>query len=134
MDSQLQLKEQVAATVRGAFAQIHLKYQLHQYLDQEALLTVTCTLVTSHLDYCNMIYMGISLKAIQKQLVIQNAVAYAVLCASWFCDGLPDASSDREEELAPGTLEGVVKECQKVAEGSEPGVERPDSVERSLKG
>lgn len=72
----------MAAMAKVAFVQIHLRYQLPQFPDPEALLTVTDALVTSHLNYCNMTYKGLPLKTIQKQQVVQNAVAYAVLGAS----------------------------------------------------
>lgn len=46
MDSQLLLKEQMAAVTRRAFAQLHFVPQLLPFLDQEALPTVTDHLKT----------------------------------------------------------------------------------------
>lgn len=48
------------------FAQQHDVHQLHTFLDQEALLSVTHVLAISQIDYCNALYMGLSLKSIQK--------------------------------------------------------------------
>lgn len=45
-----------------------------------------------------------------------------------------DASLDNEEETSLETLEWGAEECWEVDEGSEPGVERSGTVERSLEG
>lgn len=55
---------------RGAFAQVHLKHQLDPFMDQEALFMVIDALVA--LNYCIVLYLGLSLKIIQKlQLTLQ---------------------------------------------------------------
>lgn len=54
LDSQALLDEQMTAVATRAFPQLWIVYQLHLYLDQEALLPVT-----SCLDYCNILYMGL---------------------------------------------------------------------------
>lgn len=50
----LLLKEQVAAVMMGTFDKT-VVYQLHPFLDGEALFTVTHILVTSWLDYHNVL-------------------------------------------------------------------------------
>lgn len=52
----------VAAVARSTFAQVHFVCQLHLFLDWEALQTVIHTQVTSQLDYCNVLYMGLVLE------------------------------------------------------------------------
>lgn len=48
-----------------AFAQLHVVYLLHLFLNQHTLLTVTFSLINNHLDYCNKPYMELPLKSIQ---------------------------------------------------------------------
>lgn len=55
-----------------AFASISLVGQLNPFLDQEAL-------VTSHLDYCDYLLMGLVLKTTQKLQSVQNAAAAPLL-------------------------------------------------------
>lgn len=50
--------------------------QLHPFLNREALLTITH--VTSYLDYCNVLYLGLPLKSIWKLQLVQNAAAQVV--------------------------------------------------------
>lgn len=47
-------------------------HQLHLFLNRESLHSVTNTVVISHLDYCNLIYMELPLKNIQKLQLVQN--------------------------------------------------------------
>ena len=43
---------------RSAFGQLKLVCQLCPFLEMSDLATVTHALVTSHLDYCNMLFVG----------------------------------------------------------------------------
>nr|GFC52549.1 hypothetical protein [Tanacetum cinerariifolium] len=78
LDAQLLLDSQVAAVARGAFAQLRLVRQLRPYLDRADLATVTHALVTSRLDYCNALYVGLPLKTVRKLQLVQNAAARVV--------------------------------------------------------
>ncbi|KAF7242744.1 hypothetical protein EYD10_10956 [Varanus komodoensis] len=51
LDPELSLEAQVTAVVRGAFLQLQLIHQLHPYLEDDCLVTVTHALVTSRLDF-----------------------------------------------------------------------------------
>lgn len=65
-------------------------------------------------------------------LCVWPKVIQLVLCLRVMAS--PDPSLGHEEDLTLGTLEGYVAECWEVAEGSEPGVERPGTAEWSLEG
>lgn len=49
---------------RRTFAQFQVVSQLHPFLDQEMLLTVTYDLMPSYLDYCKALNLGLCLKSI----------------------------------------------------------------------
>lgn len=57
------------------FAQLHKSYP---FTDQRALHTVILALVALQLDYCNMLYMELTLKTTQKLQLLQNALEEAV--------------------------------------------------------
>uniref|UniRef100_A0A8C6X1D0 Reverse transcriptase domain-containing protein n=1 Tax=Naja naja TaxID=35670 RepID=A0A8C6X1D0_NAJNA len=79
LDVRLSLEEQVGAVARGAFAQVCLVRQLRPYLDRDALRTVTHAFVTSWIDYCNALYMGLPLRTMRRLQLVQNAAARAVM-------------------------------------------------------
>lgn len=63
LDSALLLEVQVAAVARNAYYQLRLLCQLRPIPRKKDLATVTnLALVTSRLDYCNMLYTELSLK------------------------------------------------------------------------
>ncbi|KAF7251302.1 putative uncharacterized transposon-derived protein F52C9.6, partial [Varanus komodoensis] len=62
LDPELSLEAQVTEVARSAFFQLQLIHQLCPYLEYDCLATVTHTLVTSRLDFCNMLYVGLPLK------------------------------------------------------------------------
>ncbi|KAF7251997.1 hypothetical protein EYD10_02590 [Varanus komodoensis] len=61
-DPELSLEAQVTAVARSAFLQLWLIHQLCPYLENDCLATVTHALVTSRLDFCNVIYVRLPLK------------------------------------------------------------------------
>lgn len=86
MDSGLLLKEQRAAVASKALAQVCLA---HQFLDREAVLMITHALVVSQLGRCNVRYMGLPFKNIQKLQLIQNATAQDVWGISQYLHAKP---------------------------------------------
>lgn len=50
--------------------------QLHLFLHQDDLFMVTHSLVTSQLDYCNVLYLGLPLKSTQKFRWVWNAAIF----------------------------------------------------------
>ncbi|XP_058011152.1 uncharacterized protein LOC131184144 [Ahaetulla prasina] len=85
LDERLSLEEHLTAVSRRAFYQVRLVRQLRPFLDRDALCTVTHALVTSRLDYCNALYMGLPLKGIRRLQLVQNAAARVI-------DGAPRGS------------------------------------------
>ena len=49
--------------------------QLRPFLEMSDLATVTHALVTSRLDYCNALYVGLPLKSVRKLQLVQRAAA-----------------------------------------------------------
>ena len=66
---------QIAATCRSSYMHIRRINTIRQYLPNDAVKTLTQSLVTSRLDYCNIIYNGLTMKSIKRLQVTQNAAA-----------------------------------------------------------
>ena len=56
--------------------------QLRPLLDRAALREVTQALMTSRLDYCNALYMGLPLRCTRKLQLVQNAAARVIMGAT----------------------------------------------------
>ena len=65
----------MASVARSAFYQLRLVAQLRPYLDGDSLASVVHALVTSKLDYCNALYVGLPLKTVRNLQLVQNAAA-----------------------------------------------------------
>ncbi|XP_078241329.1 uncharacterized protein LOC140704108 [Pogona vitticeps] len=76
LDPGLSLEAQVDSVARGTFLQLWKLYQLRPYLGEQSLMTVTHALVTSHIDYCNALYVGLPLKMVQRLQLVQNRAAW----------------------------------------------------------
>uniref|UniRef100_A0A803TWJ5 Reverse transcriptase domain-containing protein n=1 Tax=Anolis carolinensis TaxID=28377 RepID=A0A803TWJ5_ANOCA len=83
LDSSLSLEPQVSVMAREAFAELRLVHQLHPYLRKSDLATVVHVLVTSRLDYCNALYMGLPLKTARKLQLVQQAEARLISGAAY---------------------------------------------------
>lgn len=70
--SQILLNEQVAVVARRAFAQPRLVHQLCLFLNWQVLFSVIYALVTSKLNYCNVLCLGLLLTSIWKFQLVQN--------------------------------------------------------------
>ncbi|KAF7246701.1 hypothetical protein EYD10_07390 [Varanus komodoensis] len=75
LDPELSLEAQVTAVARSAFLQLRLIHQLRPYLENDCLATVTHALVTSRLDFCNALYVGLPLKTVRILQLVQNRAA-----------------------------------------------------------
>ena len=75
LEPSLSLEAQVASVARSSFYQLRLVAQLRPYLDRDNLASVVHALVTSQLDYCNALYVGLPLKMVRKLWLVQNAAA-----------------------------------------------------------
>ncbi|KAF7241901.1 putative RNA-directed DNA polymerase from transposon BS [Varanus komodoensis] len=75
LDPELSLEAQVTVVARNAFLQLRLINQLRPYLEYDCLATVTHALVTSRLDFCNALYVGLPLKTVRTLQLVQNRAA-----------------------------------------------------------
>ncbi|KAF7249282.1 Peroxisome proliferator-activated receptor gamma coactivator 1-beta [Varanus komodoensis] len=75
LDPELSLEAQVTAVARNAFLQLRLSNPLRPYLEYDCLATVTHALVTSRLDFCNALYVGLPLKTVRTLQLVQNRAA-----------------------------------------------------------
>ncbi|KAF7253392.1 ERI1 exoribonuclease 3 [Varanus komodoensis] len=75
LDPELSLEAQVTAVARNAFLQLRLINQLRPYLEYDCLATVIHALVTSRLDFCNALYVGLPLKTVRTLQLVQNRAA-----------------------------------------------------------
>ena len=66
LEPSLSFEAQVASVARSAFYQLRLVAQLCPCLDRDNLASVVYALVTSKLDHCNALYMGLPLKMVRK--------------------------------------------------------------------
>ena len=73
LDSTMTLVGQIAATCGSSYMHIRRINTIRQYLTTDAVLTLTQSLVTSRLDYCNIIYNGLQMKSIKRLQLTQNA-------------------------------------------------------------
>ena len=83
LDPGLTLEAQVDLVSRGALLQLQRIYQLHFYLEERSLAIVTHAthaLLTTRLDYCNVLYVGQPLKMVGRLQLAQNWAAQLVSC------------------------------------------------------
>uniref|UniRef100_R4GDA2 Reverse transcriptase domain-containing protein n=1 Tax=Anolis carolinensis TaxID=28377 RepID=R4GDA2_ANOCA len=83
LDSSLTLDAQVSAVAGRAFAQLKLVRQLRPYLVKSDLAMVVHALVTSRLDYCNALYVGLPLKTARKLQLVQRSAALVLTGAQY---------------------------------------------------
>ena len=83
LDSSLGLDAQVAMVARSAFSQLKLVHQLFPFLEMLDLATVIHASVTSRLDYCNTLFVGLPLKTVQKPQLVQNSAARLLTGANY---------------------------------------------------
>uniref|UniRef100_A0A8D2J6W7 Reverse transcriptase domain-containing protein n=1 Tax=Varanus komodoensis TaxID=61221 RepID=A0A8D2J6W7_VARKO len=75
LNPELSLEAPVTVVARSTFFQLWLIYQLRPYLEEVCLATVPHALVTSRLDFCNALYVGLPLKTVQILQMVQNRAA-----------------------------------------------------------
>ncbi|XP_060100566.1 uncharacterized protein LOC132575897 [Heteronotia binoei] len=79
LEPSLTMEAQIAATAKSAFFHLRRAKQLAPFLERDDLATVIHATVTSRLDYCNALYMGLPLCRTQKLQSVQNAAARLLL-------------------------------------------------------
>ena len=78
LDPSLQMTAQIDATARSAYYQLKLIRQQHPFLESEDLKMVVHTLVTSRLDFCNELFIGLPLCLVRRLQLVQNMAARLV--------------------------------------------------------
>ena len=78
LDPSLQMTAQMDAMTRSAHYQLRLIRQLRPFLELEDPKMVVHTLVTSRLDFCNALYIGLPLCLVRKLQLVQNMAARLV--------------------------------------------------------
>uniref|UniRef100_A0A803SZI2 ribonuclease H n=1 Tax=Anolis carolinensis TaxID=28377 RepID=A0A803SZI2_ANOCA len=89
LDSGLTLEAQVLAVAGRVFAQLKLVRQLRPYLEKSDLTMVVHVLVTSRLDYCNALYVGLPLKTVRKLQLVQRTAARFLTGANYRARSTP---------------------------------------------
>ena len=73
VDSQLSTLAQVAAVCRGGYHQIRQLRPLRRCMTGEAIKTLTQAFIGSRLDYCNVLYCGITEGLLSRLQSVRNA-------------------------------------------------------------
>ncbi len=71
----LSMEGQVNSICKKAFYHLHNILRMRKYLDTDATKTLVATLVTSQLDYCNGLLIGLSKATVKKLQRVQNTAA-----------------------------------------------------------
>ncbi len=74
-DSELKFDRQVSAVVKGSFYQLRIIAKLKRILSFEDMETVIHAFISSRLDYCNSLYLGLSKNLLSRLQLVQNAAA-----------------------------------------------------------
>ncbi|XP_061086404.1 uncharacterized protein LOC133121220 [Conger conger] len=74
-DSAFKLEKQISAVVKAAFFQLRQIAKVKAYLSQKDLERVVHAFITSRLDYCNSLYIGLDQSSLCCLQLVQNAAA-----------------------------------------------------------
>ena len=79
LDQSLSMRDQVDMTVKFCYFHIRTIGRVRRYLSQKACETLVYALVTSRLDYCNSLLLGVSQRLFARLQRVQNTAARLVL-------------------------------------------------------
>ena len=74
-DGDFNFKKQISSVVSGSFYQLRLIAKVRAYIPQKDLERIIHAFITSRLDYCNSLYVGLDKSSIQRLQLVQNAAA-----------------------------------------------------------
>lgn len=74
-DSALKFDKQINSVVRGSFFQLRAIAKLKSFLSFKDLKIVLHGFISSRIDYCNSLYMGVSQSSLSRLQLVQNAAA-----------------------------------------------------------
>lgn len=75
MDSSLNFKKQIGAVVKGSFFNLRSIAKVKHFLSSKDLEIVVHSFITSKLDYCNSLYIGLPQTLLARLQLVQNAAA-----------------------------------------------------------
>ena len=79
LDSTLSLHQHVMNVCRVAYLELRRINSIRNLLSVDAVKTLVCSLVLSHLDYCNFLLIGLPQYLIKRLQGVQNAAARSIL-------------------------------------------------------
>ena len=74
-DSGFKFDRQIGSVVKGSFFQLRLLAKVKPYLSQNDLERVIHAFISSRLDYCNSLYVGLDQLSLRRLQLVQNAAA-----------------------------------------------------------
>uniref|UniRef100_A0A3P9BFF7 Reverse transcriptase domain-containing protein n=1 Tax=Maylandia zebra TaxID=106582 RepID=A0A3P9BFF7_9CICH len=75
LDSDFKLDNQIRAVVKSSFYHLRRLARLKSFLSRQHLETVIHAFISSRLDYCNSLYVGVSQSLLSRLQLVQNAAA-----------------------------------------------------------
>ena len=78
VDSQLSMSAHIAAVCRGGYYQLRQLRPLKRCMTDDAIKTLTHAFISSRLDYCNVLYYGVTEGLLNRLQSVQNAAARLV--------------------------------------------------------
>ena len=75
LDSELCLDKQISTVVKNSFYQLRVISRLKSFLSHNDLEIVIHAFITSRLDYCNSLYLGLPQSSLRRLQLVQNAAA-----------------------------------------------------------
>ena len=78
LDSTLSLHQHVVNVCRVAYLELRCINSIRNLLSVDAVKTLVCSLVLSHLDYCNSLLVGLPQYLIKRLQGVQNAAARSI--------------------------------------------------------
>ena len=81
LDSTLSLHQHVLNICRSAFLELHRINFICNFLSTVAVKTLVCSLILSHIDYCNSLLAGLPQSLLKKIQYVQNAAAKMIFQA-----------------------------------------------------
>ncbi len=74
-DSTFKFEKQISSVVKASFFQLRLLAKVKPYLPRKEFESVIHAFITSRLDYCNSLYVGLDQSSLQRLQLVQNAAA-----------------------------------------------------------
>ena len=89
LDEMVSMDQHISGVCRSAFIQLRYLFQIRSYLPHDSLQTLVHAFITSKLDYCNSLLLGIPANRIKKLQLIQNTAARLVSGSPRYASATP---------------------------------------------